>query len=501
MKEQDSLKEFLDSKEEGAKDLRYSSKWLSQEALDNNLKARKRKKIKKLGLGIGIPLVATASLAAMIIIPNLEIKTKSHSKTLQRKSSSLSNDTFKALNSVEYPSYSNPEQAAKNNPLSQDYVSSVNSFTYSLFEGLTIGEENLALSPYSIYRGLDILSLIGNSSTKDTFSALLGSESVRKSNRAKGFLSNNWSYSDEAVLMRDGLFFHSFFGDVKTSLINSLTSAYVEAYQMDFHDQSHLNKITEWLNGYSLDEGMFVLDDLPKMGYDEEPSFCLFSLQSVKLHWDTRYNEKDNKRDVFYKADGSETEKEFMCHTSMGVKLYDYGSYYSAYDAYKHGYYVQYLIPKSLDDNILDLLDRNFLIEDETKRLESGRFSSGLVISEFSLPKFSYTDRVDLSLVYQSLGLSSLMDYEVDSFGEAYEPGTGPTDPYNHYLKAAKSVTKVSMDEDGFISKSLVFHMAAGSGSAGQLDADTYDINLNQPFIYIIRDANGLPLNLGYYQG
>ncbi len=229
----------------------------------------------------------------------------------------------------------------------------------------------------------------------------------------------------------------------------------------------------------------------------------MLSLQSVKLHWATSFNEKDNRQDAFYKLDGTKVEKEFMSHASHGVKIYDYDTYYSAYDAYKHGYYVQYLIPKSLDDNILELLDGNFLIEDESKRLQDGDYSSGYVITKFLLPKFSYIDRVDLASVYQSLGLSSLMNPEVDSFGEAYEAKSesAESDVYNHYLKAAKSVTKISMDEDGFASKSLVFHFSMAAGSAAEEMPGTYCVNLNQPFVYVIRDANGLPLNLGYYQG
>lgn len=501
MKKEDVLKEFLNKKEEGANHLHFSSDWVKEEELDKAIKARKRSKIKKLSLGIGIPLAATASLAALIIIPNLNTKTENHQKTLTKKSSSISKDEFQSLNNVEYPSYSSPEEAAKSNAVGEDYVSSVNSFAYSLYRGLSIKGNNLALSPYSIYRGLDILSLIGNASTQDTFSSLLGSETLRAQNRTKGFLSNNWNYKDEAVLMRDGVFFSSYFGQVKSTLIDSLTASYVEAYQMDFHEQGNLDKMLDWLSGYSLDEGMFSIDDIPKLGYDEEYSFLLLSLQSVKLHWKTKFNEGDNRQAPFYKLDGTQEEKKFMVHVSQGVKLYDYGSYYSAYDAYEHGYYVQYLIPKNVDDDILTLLDRNFLIENEDKRIQQGRYSSGYVISEFTVPKFDYTDRIDLSTVYKSLGLSSLMDNELDSFGDAYEETGTDLDSYNHYLKTAKSVTKVSMDEDGFTSKSLVFHLSNGSGSAGRETADSYYVNLNQPFVYVIRDANGLPLNLGYYQG
>lgn len=495
------IKEYLDQKEEGAKNLQYNSDWAKQQNIEEVQKARKRRKIKRMILGIGIPVAIAASLAALIIIPNLEIKTKDHSKTLAKKSSSISKEEFESLNSVEYPSYSSPEIAAKENVVSSDYVSSVNEFSYSLYKALSIGGSNLAVSPYSIYRGLDILSLIGNASTKDTFSSLLGGESLRSNNRVKGFLANNWDYQDEGVLMRDGVFFSSYFGDVKSSVVKKLTSSYVEAYKMDFANQAHLGKMLDWLNGYSFDEGMFSLDDLPTPGLDEQFSFCLLSLQSVKLHWGYEYNVEDNQTAPFYKLDGTTEEKEFMSHAALGVKLYDYGSYYSAYDLYRHGYRIQYLIPKSTDDDILKLIDRNFLAEDEAKRIIAENHPDDLIVSKFLLPKFSYTDRVDLTPVYNKLGLSSLMDPSFDSFGEAYGPKETEGEAYNHYLNTAKSVTKVSMDEDGFVSKSLSLHLSMAAGSATPLSADTYLINLNQPFVYVVRDANGLPLSLGYYQG
>ena len=55
-----------------------------------------------------------------------------------------------------------------------------------------------------------------------------------------------------------------------------------------------------------------------------------------------------------------------MKHSYYTYDYYDYDKYISFYDYYTNKYLIQYIIPKSINDNILELVkDKNFIYEDE----------------------------------------------------------------------------------------------------------------------------------------
>jgi len=97
------------------------------------------------------------------------------------------------------------------------------------------------------------------------------------------------------------------------------------------------------------------------------------------------------------------------------------------------------------------------------------------------------------------MGLSCLFDRNGHSFN--YTFSDLPT-PYFTYLTAIKQKNKISFSEDGTIIKSTTYVQLGGAKSAAPHKdgetIDTYDIKLNQPFIYVVYDKNDLPLYVGH---
>ena len=94
-----------------------------------------------------------------------------------------------------------------------------------------------------------------------------------------------------------------------------------------------------------------------------------------------------------------------------------------------------------------------------------------------------------------NLGFSDMFDDQIDSLHGAFNLESTPS--YNFYLQTLKQRNQVEFNEDGTIVKSV--SMAATGGKGGSWKTfDTLDVKLNQPFIYIIKDANGTPIFVGH---
>ena len=68
---------------------------------------------------------------------------------------------------------------------------------------------------------------------------------------------------------------------------------------------------------------------------------------------------------------------------------------------------------------------------------------------------------------------------------------------YNYYLGIFSQKNQVELNEDGTTIKSMTL-VYAYALSASSIDPKGVEVKLNQPFIFIIRDNNLLPIFIGY---
>ena len=108
---------------------------------------------------VGISLAATAALVVLVPLAGFLIagfKTKNNYHPVQRNYSlheqqQIREDTFRRMNSFEYPG------GSELRPVSKDYQNAVSDFSYEAYLGLN-KEDNTFFSPLSAYLHLDILS-------------------------------------------------------------------------------------------------------------------------------------------------------------------------------------------------------------------------------------------------------------------------------------------------------------------------------------------------------
>jgi serine protease inhibitor len=90
-----------------------------------------------------------------------------------------------------------------------------------------------------------------------------------------------------------------------------------------------------------------------------------------------------------------------------------------------------------------------------------------------------------------------MFDRSVDSFKNAFSGDN--LENVNFYLQNVKQRNEVEFNEDGSTVKSVsMASMGAATAAAPMQPDGTLDVDLNQPFIYIIRDINDNPIFVGH---
>ena len=113
---------------------------------------------------------------------------------------------------------------------------------------------------------------------------------------------------------------------------------------------------------------------------------------------------------------------------------------------------------------------------------------------ELKTPKFHFKADSDFKSCLRALDLGEVFDPNINSFGNAFsDENAGST---NFYLQNLKQRNEVEFNEDGSTVRSVSF--GAGAGSAAPYSDGGLEVELNQPFIYIIKDINDMPIFVGH---
>ena len=450
---------------------------------------------KALGIAFGV-LFATVILipSAFLLIAFARVENVSYNVRKgvafvdQKPDFSKGDNAPVALNSIEYP------DKPTRSPLDPSYVEGVNQFAFEAYNGLNSGEENFFFSPLSLYFHLDLLSPAISSFETDlnaAMNALLVSEkAIRDDNFYSAFFANRieGGENNSTVQMYNGAFFDRKFNPNPTYL-SFLTSRYAEAYQLDLPNGSKF--LSEWANS-RLGEKAMSPSDFPTA---DDLAFYLLSSLSFQGKW--WFNKNDTYGENFYPASGSNYVVPFM-HSSFTGKVYDYGDYVSVFVSFDRGYQMEYFVPRLQEDNISDILEaqsRNFLLDDEAFRVKTEAYKGGPLVDsarvKLSLPRFEASNFFSLKEGLSTLGLSKLFDEN----GNRLQGAFADMVDYS-YILDTKQKNTIRWDEDGAVAKTLTFSFGAAGSAAPNKDG-VYDIKLNQPFVYVLRDPNGLPLYLG----
>ena len=405
-------------------------------------------------------------------------------------------NTFKKLNDIHYPSYSSPDKSDMDENWMDSYVSFVDETYRAIIN--SSNSHNLSYSSVGLYSLLNNLyGAASREDLKDDLDALLGLDALNRSSFYRSIMKAN-SYANEysTTQLKNAAFFNNSY-QYNQDFVDILTQHYCEAYQLNFAYEA--NKIVEWVNK-AVNADNFIDTNFLEISKDSE--LYLFSTLYFKNMWAYKYLSSDTSEGNFYLNDGSVSQRIFMKHSYMIESYYDYGSYISFKDyfrdenAYSDNASITYLIPKRLEDNIYDLTkDVNIFKEDESKLVKDESEYPNYFTVNLKTPKFKIQSDVDFKKSLSSLGFADAFNPDFDSFKNAFNDEQ--LNEYNIYISVMKQRNQIEFNEDGSIVTSVSMAGLSKAESAAFIESKTLDIDLNQPFIYIIRDCNDIPIFVG----
>ena len=445
--------------------------------------------------------------AAVILAMSIKVESHPHASIITyslREKAIMEQDTFRALNKVDYP-----EQEFSKQEVGEDYRKAVNAFAYSLTSGVDLSS-GCVYSPLTAYVAMDLFSFAADTPTREIYSSALGSGAMRNRDYSSMLRTNFYLDDNGTTQLYNAIFFNSDQGYApKQSYVDFLSSRKAEAFTSSFHND--LDQIAAWANEKA-GENWVSPASFPKFSDDSvllDVSYLYF-----KGRWATSFLKETTHKRTFHGKKG-DTSVDFMRHVRSsywvesidkiepGLGAYEYEDYFSVYDQYRNLYTVQYLVPKEDDADIFKILEGvNYFEEDPEAYYfmphegENKHNRAGTVI-EYLVPKFEMSSSVDLTEAFQKTSLSPLFGHGIvggGAFAEAFDYGENQID-YSG-IEWAKQINRIQFNEDGTIAKSIHFQNGFAAGAAAP-SATGISLDLNQPFVYVIRDPNGLPMFVG----
>ena len=453
----------------------------------------KKIKISRVISVISLGCIATTLCSCWFFNEEESVKTykKSYSANQIRVAES---NTFKKLNEITYPA----GQAPKASRISGEEVDSYSNFsnlTYHAIVNDLNNQENLSYCPVGLYSLMnEMYGAISRDDLRNRFDELLGlTQADRISFYRNIMTANSYAIEDSSIQLKNGAFFNNEY-NYNQNYIDYLTNLYSEAYQLSFENEA--DKIVDWAN-QAVNEPGFIDKQFLEMSKDSQ--LYLFSTLYFKNAWLNKFLESDSLVDNFYLTDGTSKNATFMKHSYMSEFYYDYGKYISVKDYYYNRYAsVTYIVPKDLNDNIFELTKNVNIFDEieENKVINEDEYGLNYFTINLKTPKFNFKFQIDFEDSLTSLGFGDIFNPTIDSFKNAFDDSR-LTLVDTIYIDKMKQKNEVEFNEDGTIIKSLsMASMSKGEAAPGVFDS--LDVNLNQPFIYIIRDTNDTPIFVGH---
>ena len=324
--------------------------------------------------------------------------------------------------------------------------------------------DNAVISPLCAYIALAMCAEGADSSTKDEFESLIGSDTRRVANILLDRMKtdeNEFSSANSAWV--------GWNSQLREQFLNDLVMYYnAEAYLTDFD----IRIMNEWVNEKT--KGL-----IPSVFSDElDPltRLVLINTLYLKAKWASPFDAQATFTDLFH-AEGGDREAEFM-HKTAHFEYLDGDGYEGVVLPYR-GWGMKFIALKPTSGTVSDLVSS---LEGVNPEGESRKIF-------LSMPKFDVDYRFDMVEPLKSLGLESAFTDEADFSLMSEEP---------LYVSNIFQKVKVTVDEDGTeAAAATVVEMVATSAAPGFVE-EPYELRLDEPFVYmIVESESNVPLFMG----
>jgi len=337
---------------------------------------------------------------------------------------------------------------------------------------------NMLYSPLSIKYALKMLEEGAANNTLAEINKVLDNTSISK-----------YENIDKVLSLANGLFIRDKYYDyVKEEYMNTLKEKYnAEIKKDEFKDATNVN---QWIEDKTLGIIKKMLKD--KTVQDPATVMLLINALAIDMEWATKFNSESTRGDDFYKENG-----EIMEVTKMSQKFYGKGlSFYEDDDLtvvtmdLKDYEGIQFefmaLMPNENLSAFVENVTKAQITEiDEKLTFASNANADGVILR---IPKFKFSHDLKLKEELKNLGIKDAFDVYEANFSEMANP---VAKDINLYVSDALHKADIEFSEDGIKAAAVtVIIMALGATSVNVKPTYPLIIDINKPFMFIIRDKN-----------
>ena len=345
---------------------------------------------------------------------------------------------------------------------------------------LSCGMENGVYSPVSLYTAMALLAEICGGESRAQVLAAMGAAELEVMRTAVHRLWIN-SYCDSGVAtsrMASSLWLNERV-DYRADTLRTLAENYfASAYRVTMGTDEAGNAIGQWINEQT--EGL-LREETRDIQTEASTLLQMYTTLYFKARWMDTFQPDATEKDAFYPAEGEEITCDFMHARRTGGYRVGEGYTAASLPFAAGGGYMTFCLP---DENVTlaELLSRDELVSQLREMTHYGS------IVHWTLPRFDVKADMPLNDLMKELGVTAAFDRQSADFS----PLTGTP----AYLSSVRQAARVKIDEEGV--EAAAFTEMAVCTSA--MPMGEVEMTLNRPFLFVIYDANGLPLFAGTVQ-
>lgn len=337
------------------------------------------------------------------------------------------------------------------------------------------GEDNRIYSPVSLWFALAMLAETTGGETRRQVLDALGASDLEQLRDWADILWHTLYQDDgtattllgNSIWLNENVTFHQ---DV---LENLAEHYYAGSYQVPMGTDEADQALADWVAEQT--KGLIGADG-KVLETTSDTLNVLASTLYFQAGWSDEFNDRLTEEDIFTSADGTETRIDFMHTTRDGSFLRQNG--YQAASLGTKGGTMTFVLP---DEGVTpaDLLkDPDFLTE--VTQFEDEIYGE----VQWSVPKFDVDSTLNLKPTLEGLGITRVFDAGTSDF-------TPLTDLEPVWLDQAKQIARVKVDEKGVEAAAATLMANAGAGAPPE-DPKICVMDLNRPFLFIIRDGSAI---------
>ena len=337
-------------------------------------------------------------------------------------------------------------------------------------------EENSCYSPVSLYLALSMVGTGAAGETQGQIYDVLSAQDTGQQIASCAALMETLAcdgeetalYFANSVWTREGL-------PMEQSYLDGLQEGFgAEHFSVDFSKQNTNEKMTRWVSQQT--RGLLE----PEFFHDGNTMEVLLNTIYFKDSWSEPFYESATEEETFTLADGKTRQAPFM-HMTQEQQASFCDDYAVASLALAGGGEMIFTVP--WEGQTLSGLMEQY---DLSQLLSPDREDTYLV--EWSVPKFTVGGERDLIPMLKALGVMDAFDPQRADFSAACAEDT--------YISAVRQGTYLSVDEMGV--EAAAFTEIAKDESAAMPSTDmVLQMQLDQPFLYALRGADGTLLFVG----